>query len=261
LAQRVLFVPDAVRESMWDESQMTEAKHLVLIVEDDPAIRKILRMIFAANGFRVVLADTAARGERDARLHRPDMVMVDLGLPDGDGLGVIKSIRGWSQVPIVVLSACTAEAQRLAAFDGGVDDYVIKPFSGQELLARVRAILRRRVRTELPNGLLQFGRVAVDMSRRVAQCREGTEVRLTPLEHRILETLVRYSERIVTRSLLMTEVWGPDRGDSGALRVYIGSLRKKLEVDPARPQHILTELGVGYRLVMDVVAPPSPTSH
>jgi two-component system KDP operon response regulator KdpE len=237
---------------------MTDAKHLVLIVEDDPAIKKILRMTFAANGFRVVLSDTAARGERDARLYRPDMVVVDLGLPDGDGLDVIKSIRTWSQVPIVVLSARTAEAQRLAAFDGGVDDYVIKPFSGQELLARVRAILRRHVRVELPNGVLQFGRATVDMSRRIARCHEGSEVRLTPLEHRILETLVRHSERIVTRSLLMTEVWGPNRGDSGALRVYIGSLRKKLEVDPNRPQHILTELGVGYRLVMDVGAPSDP---
>jgi two-component system, OmpR family, KDP operon response regulator KdpE len=230
---------------------MTEAMHVVLIVEDDPAIKKVLRMLFGANGFRVVLAETAARGARSARLHRPDMVVVDLGLPDGDGLEVIKSIRAWSQVPIIVLTARTAEAQRLAAFEAGVDDYVIKPFSGQELLARVRAILRRHVRADLSSGQLQFGRVTVDMNRRVARCREGREVRLTPLEHRILETLVRYSERIVTRDLLMTEVWGPDRGDSRALRVYIGSLRKKLELDPTRPQHILTELGVGYRLVMD----------
>lgn len=234
---------------------MTEAMHLVLIVEDDPALQNILRILFEANGFRVVVAGTAARGAQDARLHRPDIVLVDLGLPDGDGIDVITGIRTWSAVPVVVLSARTAEPQRLIAFEKGADDYVLKPFSAPELLARVRAIVRRHVRGDLPMAVLQLGDVSVDMGRRIVHCRDGREVRLTPLEHRILETLSRHGERIVTYAALIKEVWGPDRDDSRALRVYIGSLRRKLEIDPSRPRYIITELGVGYRLVMDTGEP------
>jgi two-component system KDP operon response regulator KdpE len=230
---------------------VTEAMHLVLVVEDDQAIENILRMLFEANGFRVVVAGTAARGEQAAQLHRPDVVIVDLGLPDRDGLNVITAIRSWSAVPIIVLSARTAEAQRLAAFEKGADDYVMKPFSVPELLARVQAMLRRHVRGELPMGVLDLGDVTIDLGRRVAKRKDGRDVRLTPLEHRILETLARHGDRIVTHAALIKEVWGPHRADSSALRVYIGSLRRKLEVDPSRPQHILTELGVGYRLAME----------
>ena len=233
---------------------MTDAMHLVLILEDDQAIQNILRVLFEANGFRVVIADTAARGESDTRVHRPDIVVVDLGLPDDDGLNVITAIRGWSPVPIIVLSARTAEAQRVAAFEKGADDYVLKPFSAPELLARARAMLRRHVRGELPMAVLELGDVSIDLGRRVAHRRDGQDVRLTPLEHRILETLARHRDRIVTHAALITEVWGPHRDDSRALRVYIGSLRRKLELDPSRPKHILTELGVGYRLVIDVDA-------
>jgi two-component system KDP operon response regulator KdpE len=229
---------------------MTDAMHLVLIVEDDQAIQNILRMLFEANGFRVVAADTAARGERDARSHRPDIVLVDLGLPDRDGVNVITAIRAWSPVPIVVLSARTAEQQRLAAFEKGADDYIMKPFSAPELLARVRAIVRRHVRGDLPMGVLELGDVSVDLGLRVARRRDGREIRLTPLEHRILETLARHGDRIVTHAAVIKEVWGPHRDDSRALRVYIGSLRRKLEIDPSRPKHILTEPGVGYRLVI-----------
>jgi two-component system, OmpR family, KDP operon response regulator KdpE len=228
--------------------------HLILIFEDDQAIQNILRMLFEANGFRVVIANTAARGEQDARLYRPDVVVVDLGLPDRDGLKVITSIRAWSAVPIIVLSARTAEAQRVAAFENGADDYVMKPFSAPELLARVRAIVRRHVRGDLPTGVLELGDVTIDLGRRVARRSDGSELRLTPLEHRILETLARYGDRIVTHAALIKEVWGPHRADSRALRVYISSLRKKLEVDPTRPRHIVTELGVGYRLVVDPAA-------
>jgi two-component system KDP operon response regulator KdpE len=228
---------------------VTEAMHLVLIFEDDEGIQNILRMLFEANGFRVIIADTAARGEKDARLFRPDVVLVDLGLPDLDGLNVITALRTWSPVPIIVLTARSAEAQRLAAFERGADDYVLKPFSAPELLARVRAILRRHVRGELPMGMLELGDVSVDMTRRVARRVDGCEVRLTPLEHRILETLVRHGDRIVTHATLLKEVWGPRQEDSRALRVYIGSLRKKLEPDATRPRYIRTELGVGYRLV------------
>jgi len=198
-----------------------------------------------------VVADSAARGVHDARLHRPDLVMIDLGLPDRDGLDVIVGIRTWSAVPIIVLSARSAETQRLAAFEGGADDYVVKPFSAPELLARARALLRRHARGDLPMGVLQLGGVRVDMGRRTARDRRGEEVRLTPLEHRILETLARHGERIVTHAALIREVWGPHRDDSRALRVYIGSLRRKLEEDPRQPRHIVTELGIGYRLVVD----------
>ncbi len=237
---------------------MTEAMHLVLVVEDDKAIQNILSMLFEAQSFRVVVADTAARGAQDARLHRPDVVLVDLGLPDGDGVEVILAIREWSAMPILVLTARTDEAQRLAAFENGADDYVVKPFSALELLARVRALLRRHVRGDLPMGMLELGDVSIDLSRRIVHRRDGRELRLTPLEHRILESLTRHADRIVTHATLIKEVWGPNRDDSRALRVYIGSLRRKLEIDPSRPEHILTESGIGYRLVIDhatVVAP------
>jgi len=224
---------------------------MALVIEDDQAMRSVLRFLLEDNGFRVVLAPTAERGQQDAKIHRPDGVIVDLGLPDRDGLTVITAIRAWSTVPIIVLSARTEEAQLLAAFEQGADDYVVKPFSPAQLMARVRAILRRHVRGELPGGLLQLGNVAVDMSRRVARDAGGREIHLTPLEHRILATLARHAERIVTHSALMKEVWGPDCHDSRGLRVYIASLRKKLESDPSRPKFIRTEPAVGYRLVLD----------
>jgi two-component system KDP operon response regulator KdpE len=230
---------------------MTIAMHVVLVVEDDSGIQNILRMLFEANGFRVVLEKTARGGQQAARVHRPDAMIVDLGLPDWDGIKVIQEVRGWSAMPIIVLSARTAEEQRLAAFEAGADDYVIKPFSAPELVARIRAALRRHVRGELPQGKLELNGVSVDLSLRTAHRTNGRAVRLTPLEHRILETLIRHADRVVTHKALMREVWGPHCEDSRSLRVYIGSLRRKLEDDPSRPQHIVTEPGVGYRLVVD----------
>jgi two-component system KDP operon response regulator KdpE len=227
---------------------MTEAMHLVLIVEDDPALQSVLRTLFEANGYRVVAASIAVAGIRDARLYNPDAVVVDLGLPDRDGIEVIKSIRMWSAMPIIVLSARTAESQRLAAFESGADDYLVKPFSAPELLARVRAVSRRHVRGYLPMAILRLGGVSIDLTGRIARRADGREVRLTPLEHRILAVLARHRESIVTHSTLLKDVWGPNRDDSGSLRVYIGSLRRKLEADPSRPKHIITELGLGYRL-------------
>jgi two-component system KDP operon response regulator KdpE len=214
-------------------------------------VQKIVRMMLESNGFRVVIADSCERGVRDARSQRPDVLIVDLGLPDQDGIELIKSVRTWSPAPVIVLSARIAESQRLAAFEAGADDYVIKPFSALELLARVRAALRRHVRGELPRGILELGDLSIDLSRRVVQRRGGGEIRLTPLEHRILETMARHRDRVVTHSQLMREVWGPNRADTRSLRVFITTLRKKLELDPARPTHIVTELGVGYRLVAD----------
>ena len=225
--------------------------HVILVVEDDQSIQSVLRMLFEAHGFRVVLAATAEMGLHDARTHKPDVALIDLGLPDRDGINVIVGIRAWSPMPILVLSARTAETQRLLAFENGADDYVVKPFSAPELLARVRAVSRRHVRGDLPMAVLRLGEVSVDLAARVARRRDGREIRLTPLEHRILETLARHADRIVTHALLLKEVWGPNRDDARSLRVYIGNLRRKLEADPGRPKYILTELGLGYRLMID----------
>jgi two-component system KDP operon response regulator KdpE len=230
---------------------MTTGMHLALVVEDDPAIQKIVQLMLESGGFRVVIAESGGRAERDARSKRPDIVIVDLGLPDLDGLELIKALREWSPVPIVVLSARTAESQRLAAFEAGADDYVIKPFSAAEFLARVRALLRRHARGHTPSAVLELGELSIDLTRRVARRQRGEELRLTPLEHRILETLNRSRGRVVTQSQLMREVWGPNRVDTRSLRVFITTLRKKVEVDPARPMHILTEPGIGYRLALE----------
>jgi two-component system KDP operon response regulator KdpE len=226
--------------------------HLALLAEDDPAVQKVVQLLLESDGFRVVIAASGSRAERDARSKRPDIVLIDLGLPDLDGLELIRIVRQWSPVPILVLSARTAESQRLAAFEAGADDYVIKPFSAAELLARVRALLRRHARGQTPAAVLQLGELSIDLTRRVARRVRGEELRLTPLEHRILETLNRSRGRVVTQSQLMREVWGPHRVDTRSLRVFITTLRKKLEVDPARPLHILTEPGIGYRLATDI---------
>lgn len=229
---------------------MTQALHQVLIVEDEPDIRGILRTLLKTAGYRVIETETAARAIVEARTHKPDLLLVDLGLPDADGIKVIRSVREWSPVPVVVLSARTMEAQKIEALDAGADDYVTKPFSAPELLARVRAALRRNVRgaEQLPS--LRIGAVSIDLTRRQAVGPEG-DVHFTPLEYRVLESLARQSGMIVTQRQLVSEAWGPDKqGDTRSLRVSIKNLRQKLEPDPARPQFLLTEAGVGYRLLM-----------
>ena len=227
---------------------MTQAMHAVLVIEDDAAIRNVLRVLLQAERYRVVEAETAARAVIEARTHRPDLLLVDLGLPDGDGLKVIRDVRTWSAVPIVVLSARTMEAQKIAALDVGADDYVTKPFSAPELLARVRAALRRTMRSTDQPPVLQLGEISVDLARRETHSPDGS-VHLTPLEYRVLQTLARQAGMIVTSNQLIREVWGPDRlGDTRSLRVCLKNLRQKLEADPARPQFIITEAGLGYRL-------------
>ena len=230
---------------------MTQAMHQVLIIEDEPAIRDVLRALLQAQGYRCVEADTALRAEIEARSHKPDLLLIDLGLPDEDGLKVIRRLRAWSQVPIVVLSARSQEEQKIAALDAGADDYVTKPFSTPELLARLRAALRRDVRSSAPAALLQFGPLRVDLARRETHG-PGGEVHLTPLEYRVLACLGRHLGSIVMQRQLIREVWGPERqDDSRSLRVCIKNLRAKLEPDPRQPRYLTTETGLGYRLRVD----------
>ncbi len=230
---------------------MTQAMHLILIIEDEPAIRAVLRVLLEAQGYRCTEADTAMRAEIEARSHKPDLLLIDLGLPDGDGLKVIRRVRAWSQVPIVVLSARTMEEQKIAALDAGADDYITKPFSAPELLARLRAALRRDVRGAAPAATLRLGALRIDLARREAQAADG-EVHLTPLEYRVLACLARHLGSIVMQRQLIREVWGPERqDDSRGLRVCIKNLRAKLEPDPRQPRYLITETGLGYRLRAD----------
>jgi len=227
---------------------MTQAMHQILVVEDDGAIRDVLRVLLTAENYRVVEADTARRAEVEARSHKPDLLLVDLGLPDADGLEVVRHVRAWSPVPIVVLSARTQEAQKIAALDAGADDYVTKPFSAAELLARVRAALRRNVRGTQQVATLRVGHADIDLTRRHAVGPAG-ELHLTPLEYRVLECLVRHAGMIVRPRELLREAWGPDKaGDTRTLRVCVQHLRAKLEPDPQRPKFLVTETGLGYRL-------------
>lgn len=227
----------------------------VLVVEDEPQIRRFVRSALEAEGWQVNEAATLREGLSAAGTRQPDLLVLDLGLPDGDGIDLIRDVRGWSAVPIIVLSARTDEADKINALDAGADDYLTKPFGTGELLARVRANLRRP-RVANGNGLtaegvepaFQFGEVEVDRSARVVR-RAGVEVHLTPTEYRMLTVLIANAGRVITQKQLLREVWGPMRSDqSHYLRIYMGHLRQKLEADPAQPRHLLTESGVGYRL-------------
>jgi two-component system KDP operon response regulator KdpE len=220
----------------------------VLVVEDDGGIRAVLATLLESAGYRVALAENAHRALVEARAGRPDLALVDLGLPDRDGVTVIREIRKFSSLPVIVLSARTQDADKIAALDAGADDYVTKPFSAAELLARVRAGLRRTAAAREDNGEVAIGPVSLDLARRTA-CGPDGPIHLTPLEFRVLERLVRDRGRVVTQEQLLRDVWGPEReGDSRSLRAYVKLLRQKLEADPGRPRWLLTEVGVGYRL-------------
>ncbi len=230
---------------------MTIAMHQVLVVEDDQGIRDVLRVLLGTENYRVVEAPTAERAQIEARSHKPDLMLVDLGLPDGSGLEVIRHVREWSSLPVIVLSARTMEEQKIAALDAGADDYITKPFSAPELLARVRAALRRNVRSPEQNSRLRLGDVFIDLTLRETRGIQG-EIHLTPLEYRVLECLARHTGMIVRQDQLIREVWGPDRiGDTRSLRVCVKNLRSKLEPDPRRPRYLITEAGLGYRLRAD----------
>ncbi len=229
---------------------MTAAQHAVLVVDDEPQLRHLLRTTFAAHGFRVIEAETGERALIEAASHKPDLVILDLGIPDTDGQSVVGAIRKWSSMPIVVLSARTDEKQKVRALDAGADDYVTKPFSVAELLARSRAALRRAVRSaDAGQGQLVLGAVTIDLARRTARGSAGA-IHFTPIEYRLLAALARPAGGVATQRQLLREVWGPDHvEDAHYLRVYMKQLREKIEPDPARPRYLLTETGVGYRLI------------
>lgn len=237
---------------------MTEAMFRILVVEDDPGLRDVLRTLLEAERYRVVEAASAARALVEARAHKPDAALVDLGLPDRDGQVVIRQIRAFSQLPIIVLSARTLEAEKVQALDGGADDYVTKPFNAGELLARLRAALRRSARGGERPSTLKFGGLSLDLGSRVAAGPEGS-VHFTPVEYRLLTCLARAQGLVVTQDQILREVWGPDRvTDTRGLRSYVKSLRQKLERDPGRPRHLITEPGVGYRLLVEPAADSRP---
>jgi two-component system KDP operon response regulator KdpE len=231
---------------------MTELRPSVLVVEDEPEIRRFLRTSLGAEGYRVVEAETGERGVVDAGTHKPDLAIVDLGLPDLDGVEVIRRIRAWSPMPIIVLSARAREQAKIEALDAGADDYVTKPFGVGELIARIRVALRHAARTGTAGAtVLRFGKVEVNFERRKVT-REGKDVHLTPIEFRLLACLAQHLGMVVTHRLLLREVWGPSHVEhTHYLRIYMKQLREKLEEDAIRPRHLLTESGVGYRLVAD----------
>ena len=214
-------------------------------------MRRFLRLSLSAEGYRVAESFNGRRGSIDAGTHKPDLAIIDLGLPDLDGVELIREIRAWSALPIVVLSARAHERSKIEALDAGADDYVTKPFAMGELLARIRAGLRHASRPAIGGNVLRLGSASVDFERRVA-IRAGKDVRLTPTEFKILGCLAKHAGMVVTHRQLLTHVWGPTHADdTHYLRVYMKQLREKLEEDPIRPRHLFTDVGVGYRLLVE----------
>lgn len=220
----------------------------VILVEDDVHIRRFVKAALEGEGCRVHESDSMRQGLIDTSTRKPDLVVLDLGLPDGDGKQFMNDLRTWSSVPVLVLSARVSESDKIDALDAGADDYLTKPFAVGELLARVRAMLRRvRLGSEQEQALCQFGDVVVDLIHRQVT-KGGQIVHLTPIEYRLLCVLLAQAGKVMTHRHLLKEVWGPSYGDSTHyLRIYVGHLRQKLEDDPTQPRHFLTEIGVGYR--------------
>jgi two-component system KDP operon response regulator KdpE len=220
----------------------------LLLIEDDPHIRRFVRTALESEGCTVFEAETVKRGLIEAGTRQPDAVVLDLGLPDGDGMELIRELRTWTEVPVMVLSARAAEADKVAALDAGADDYLTKPFGVSELVARLRVLLRRHARGGAGNSSeIAFGDVRVDFAKRVVQ-RNGEHVHLTAMEYRLLAVLLAHRGKVMTHRELLREVWGPSHVESSHyLRIYMGHLRHKLEADPAQPAYLLTEIGVGYR--------------
>ena len=240
----------------------------ILIADDDPQILRALSITLTAKGYEVLTARDGAEAVSVAADHHPELFLLDLGMPKMDGVTVIEGLRGWTEAPILVVSGRTGASDKVEALDAGADDYVTKPFSIEELLARIRALTRRGSQRTEESPVVRFGEVTVDLAARsVTRARgaasgpgEPQTVRLTPTEWQVLELLVRNPGRLVTRHTLLTSIWGTDHvTDTGYLRLYMSQLRKKLEVNPAAPRHLLTEAGMGYRLALDP-APSAPSA-
>lgn len=220
----------------------------VVVIEDEADIRRFVRVALESEGHEVTEATTLARGLIEAGVRRPDLVVLDLGLPDGDGVDFVRQFRSWSSSPILVLSARSSEDDKVRALDAGADDYLVKPFGSAELLARTRAHLRRRRHhAGADEAILSFGDITIDRSRRRVT-RNGELVRLTPIEYSLLLILTSHPDRVITHRHLLQELWGPSHAeDVHYVRVHMGNLRKKIEADPSRPRWLRTETGVGYR--------------
>ncbi len=228
---------------------MSEPGSAVLIIEDEPQMRRFLRTSLASHGFRPLEASSGQEGVALATAHAPEVVLLDLGLPDGDGIALTRRLREWSRVPIIVISARGREADKVEALDAGADDYLTKPFGIQELLARIRVALRHAQAVgSTPTPVLEFGPLRLDLAIREVTL-AGREVRLTPIEYRLLVLLAQHAGKVLTHRFLLKQVWGPDHAeDTHYLRVYMAQLRRKVEEDPAQPKLLHTEPGVGYRL-------------
>ena len=229
---------------------MRDAKTRILIIEDEKDIRRFVRMALEDAGHEISEADTVRRGLIEAAARQPDLVVLDLGLPDADGIEFIRDFRGWSTCPIVVLSARSMEADKVQALDAGADDFLVKPFGVMELLARVRAQLRRLGQQgQAGDSCRQFGEICLDLARHMVE-RHGEPLHLTPIEYRLLAFLVSQPDRVITYRQLLKGVWGQAHSeDVHYVRVHMANLRKKIERNPAQPRHLLTEVGVGYRFV------------
>ena len=224
----------------------------ILIADDDPQFLRALRITLGARGYEVLLARDGQHALEMAIDHKPDIILLDLGMPRLDGVKVIEAVRGWSSAPILVISGRSGSAEKVEALDAGADDYVTKPFSMDELLARIRVLTRRIGQDEVDEEpIVAFGSVWVDLAAHTVT-RDGANVRLTPTEWRVLERLIRNEGRLVTRQTMLSQVWGSEHvTDTGYLRLYISQLRKKLEPEPSRPRYLITDAGMGYRLVLD----------
>jgi two-component system, OmpR family, KDP operon response regulator KdpE len=237
---------------------MNEASSLALVVDDEVQIRRFLRAGLELDGFAVEEAETGAAALRLATLKPPDLVILDLGLPDMDGGEVLERLRAWSGVPLIVLSVRSNEAEKVRLLERGADDYVVKPFGMAELLARAHAAMRRYVRVSTGEPVVRIGPLAIDLAARIVAI-DGERVMLTPKEYRLLQLLAQHAGNVVTHQFLLKEIWGsPHLHDTHYLRIFMRKLRQKIEADPTQPRILLTELGIGYRLVAPEPAKPAP---